>query len=231
MLLFCLITFNKSHAESIYAWVYPDSVVIGNSGVYANCGSSFIFEVSLTNDTLVVTEIDTSMRLATCTCTFTLTTTLCGLNPGHYWVMVYRKPSPLFPHDTLLLIGITQFTFGKSDLMFSLRGIQSACTGWGPDDVKEEMESAPCEFTLSQNHPNPFNPVTAIRFSLHLPGFTSLIVYDLLGREVAVLVSEERSSGVIHSVLFDATGLSSGMYFYRLQRGERKSVKKLLVSK
>ena len=231
VLLFCMISFNMSHAESIYAWVYPDSVVIGNSGVYTNCGSLFIFEVSRSNDTIFVTEIDTSVRMMTCTCTFTLTTTLCGLDPGHYWVKVYRKPNPLATRDTLLLIGMTEFTFGKSDLVYSHRGIQSACSGWGPDAVEDKIESAPHEFILHQNYPNPFNPVTTIRFSLRMPGFTSLVVYDILGRTVAVLVSREMSSGVLHSVLFNASELPSGMYFYRLQRGEQTLVKKLLISK
>ncbi len=81
----------------------------------------------------------------------------------------------------------------------------------------------PSAFALGQNYPNPFNPVTTIRYTVagtggQRPGSrkTRLIVYDLSGREVAVLVNEDRQPGT-YTVRFDATGLASGVYFYRLQ--------------
>ncbi|MBI2430227.1 MAG: right-handed parallel beta-helix repeat-containing protein [Ignavibacteriales bacterium] len=85
-------------------------------------------------------------------------------------------------------------------------------------------------FSLSQNYPNPFNPVTTISFTIQGSGFTSLKVYDLLGREVAVLVNEELQPGT-YRAHFDASQLSSGVYVYTLRVGRFVSSKKLTVTK
>ncbi len=76
--------------------------------------------------------------------------------------------------------------------------------------------AAPLAFSLEQNYPNPFNPVTTIRFGLAMAVNVNLTIYDILGRRVAVLVNERMGAGV-HDVRFDGRGLSSGVYFYRLQ--------------
>src|SRR4030042_1940243 len=70
-------------------------------------------------------------------------------------------------------------------------------------------------FSLSQNYPNPFNPATTINFTLALPSFVSLKVFDLLGKEVAIIVSEEMKAGA-YSRQWNAEHLSSGIYFYCL---------------
>ncbi len=77
----------------------------------------------------------------------------------------------------------------------------------------------PTEFSLLQNYPNPFNPSTTIPFSLAVSGRTVLKVYDLLGREVATVLDRVLEGGVLHRVSFDGSGLSSGVYLYRLQAG------------
>jgi hypothetical protein len=74
----------------------------------------------------------------------------------------------------------------------------------------------PWNFSLSQNFPNPFNPSTEIRYSLSRSGLVTLKVYDLLGREVAVLADGPQAAGE-HTVRFGSTGLASGIYVYRLQ--------------
>lgn len=74
----------------------------------------------------------------------------------------------------------------------------------------------PAEFALQQNYPNPFNPSTTIKFSLPEVSIVILKVYNIVGEEVATLINEEIDSG-IHSVDFDASHLSSGVYFYRIQ--------------
>ena len=74
----------------------------------------------------------------------------------------------------------------------------------------------PNEIVLMQNYPNPFNPTTAIGFSLLAVGNVSLKVYDVLGREVATLLNNEQIEAGEHEIQFDANGLTSGMYFYRL---------------
>lgn len=85
-------------------------------------------------------------------------------------------------------------------------------------------------FSLNQNYPNPFNPTTFINYQLGVASDVRLGVYDILGRELAVLVNERKAPGS-YSVRFDASGLASGMYFYRLQAGSFVQAKKMLVLK
>lgn len=98
-------------------------------------------------------------------------------------------------------------------------------------ETEPEMDRDVVEmFTLSQNYPNPFNPSTMIRFQLPVSSYVSLKVYDLLGREVANLVDERESSGS-HSVRFDASGLASGIYIYRLSTGDQAITRKMILMK
>ncbi len=83
------------------------------------------------------------------------------------------------------------------------------------DELSGEL---PGNFVLMQNYPNPFNPITNIEYRIPNSEFVSLIVYDVLGREVQVLVNKDQRAGD-HSILFDANQLSSGIYFYTLQAG------------
>jgi uncharacterized delta-60 repeat protein len=99
-----------------------------------------------------------------------------------------------------------------------------------PVSVKGQSYSLPEKFELMQNYPNPFNPTTNISFSVGTYGHTSLLVYDLLGREVAMLVNENKPAGK-YSVTWNASGLSSGIYFYRLQSGNYIDTKKLMLIK
>jgi hypothetical protein len=85
-------------------------------------------------------------------------------------------------------------------------------------------------YSLSQNYPNPFNPVTKINFSIPKSGLVTLKVFDILGKEVATLVNEVRNAGE-HTVDFNALNLPSGAYFYRIEAGDFKAVKKMLLLK
>ena len=88
----------------------------------------------------------------------------------------------------------------------------------------------PEKYVLLQNYPNPFNPVTMIKFSLPKKGFVSMKVYDVLGRVTANLVNEVKTAGN-YIVDFDATGLSSGIYFYKLEVNGFSDVKRMIVIK
>lgn len=88
--------------------------------------------------------------------------------------------------------------------------------------------SVPNNYSLSQNFPNPFNPATSITFSIPSSNITTLKVYDLLGKEVAVLVNEKKEAGTF-TVPFSADRLPSGVYFYRLQSGRFTETKKMLL--
>jgi hypothetical protein len=98
-------------------------------------------------------------------------------------------------------------------------------------DVKEPSGGngpLPTEFALLQNYPNPFNPGTRIPFVLQVSGFTSLKVYDVLGREVATLVNEVMQPGS-YEVTWEPEGLASGVYFYRLTVSNFTGTRKLLL--
>jgi uncharacterized delta-60 repeat protein len=104
----------------------------------------------------------------------------------------------------------------------------------GVDDETEDRER-PSEFVLSQNYPNPFNPSTKIEFTLAKSGFVTLQIYDVLGRKVRTLVSEELSSGY-KSVNWDGKNeegkdVASGVYFYQLKVGDFSEPKKMLLLK
>jgi CubicO group peptidase (beta-lactamase class C family) len=93
-----------------------------------------------------------------------------------------------------------------------------------------EVDTAPLSFSLEQNYPNPFNPITTIKFNLPEKEFVSLKVYDVLGNEVAVLLNEEKPAG-LHSIEFEASGLASGIYFYKLLAGSNITTRKMILLK
>jgi len=102
-------------------------------------------------------------------------------------------------------------------------------TGISQDEMNLET---PSEFSLSQNYPNPFNPETTISYKVQEASQVSLIVYDVLGNEVATLVNEYKQAGFYNSQFsIRNSQLPSGVYFYRLQAGNFSSVKKMLLVK
>ena len=85
-------------------------------------------------------------------------------------------------------------------------------------------------YKLSQNYPNPFNPATTIAYQIPQTGFVTLKVYDILGREVATLINEEKLAGS-YEVQFIGNGLTSGIYFYQLKAGNYSETKKMILLK
>jgi hypothetical protein len=94
-----------------------------------------------------------------------------------------------------------------------------ACESALATDVPFLYGAHPIRFVLKQNYPNPFNPSTTIKYELPEAADVKLKVFDLLGREVSVLVNEIRSRGV-HEVKFDGSSLASGVYVYKLRAGD-----------
>ncbi len=88
----------------------------------------------------------------------------------------------------------------------------------------------PATMELMQNYPNPFNPTTVIRFALPVAEFVTLKVFDVLGREISTVVRELKSAG-IHEVSFDASPLSGGTYFYRLETPSQRLTKRMVLIK
>ena len=109
-------------------------------------------------------------------------------------------------------------------------GIFGFTTASKPTSFPFQEPTSAAVYELYQNYPNPFNPVTTIQFTLQDAGIATLKVFDILGREVTTLLNEERTAG-IHSIPFDASSLSSGVYFYTLKSGNYSASKKLLLMK
>jgi hypothetical protein len=113
--------------------------------------------------------------------------------------------------------------------------------GWYFDDLKlihyelvpvnvNDIAGIIDNYTLEQNYPNPFNPSTKIVFQIPEPGNVSLKIYDMLGNEVVSLLNEEKQPGK-YEIEFNASHLSSGIYFYTLRSGTFINTKKMILIK
>ncbi len=99
-----------------------------------------------------------------------------------------------------------------------------------PSNVEKIDSGFPQRFYLAQNHPNPYNAVTTIRFDIARPGHVKLEIYDILGKSVATLVDEERPAGA-HKIQFESEALSSGVYYYRLSANGESQLRKMVLIK
>ncbi len=99
-----------------------------------------------------------------------------------------------------------------------------------PVSVSENKYELPSEYLLKQNYPNPFNPVTTIEFAIPKKSYVKLFVFDVLGRLVTKLIDNNLESGY-HKVKFNASNLSAGVYFYKIEAGDFVNVKKLVLIK
>ncbi|MCW8818105.1 MAG: Omp28-related outer membrane protein [Ignavibacteriaceae bacterium] len=166
-----------------------------------------------------------------------------------------RSPDQFIPYDAS---AATLFTFGTYSQYNSIRaddgvnrvvyfglgleqvsvdttrdGLITRAVNWLMNDfvVSTPNENiSPVSFNLSQNYPNPFNPTTTITYSIPKESQVNLKIYDVMGREVAVLVNGKQQAGA-YEVKFDAASLASGTYFYKLTAGDFISVKKMALLK
>ncbi len=143
----------------------------------------------------------------------------------------FRPSNPLTPFNGAFVSGwwrLSIFDGVGGDTGFLRRWClvisYTGCTG-GIQTIE-----IPNYYSLSQNYPNPFNPSTSIKFTMPKGDNVKLVIFDILGREVKTLVNEFRNQGV-YEVNFDASSLSSGAYFYRLEAGEFTDTKKMLLVK
>ena len=96
-------------------------------------------------------------------------------------------------------------------------------------DISEETLT-PNAFRLHQNFPNPFNPITKINYELPITNYVNLSIYNIMGQNIVTLISEKQQAGM-HQVEWDASGFSSGVYYYRLNTGQFVDIKKMILLK
>jgi photosystem II stability/assembly factor-like uncharacterized protein len=161
-------------------------------------------------------------------------------NSGYNWYSQYDNTNVSL-HSVVFVNENTGYTVGS----FNNAVILKTTNGGGSIGIQPISNEIPRDFSLSQNYPNPFNPVTRIRFSIPLSKevsevdglpaagrgvLTKLLVFDVLGREVAFPVNEELKPGV-YEIDFDALSLPSGVYYYRLASGSFSQTKKMVLLK
>ena len=125
----------------------------------------------------------------------------------------------------LLLLFITVNLFAtESEAVSTVGTLSSTAT-----DVKDD-NNLPAEYKLEQNHPNPFNPTTTISYALPEGGNVIIKIYDINGNEIKTLINKAQNAGY-YNVTFDASNLSSGLYFYSIISGNFIATKKMMLLK
>lgn len=141
----------------------------------------------------------------------------------------YESAETLFcPAGKKIILALASGGFAPSSMLVDRIEIAEVDMEQATTGTENREEHRPRATTLFQNYPNPFNPATTISFMLPSDEFITLKVFDLLGREITVLVQEEMTAGY-HSIRWVASPLASGMYFYSLQAGNYTEMKKLSI--
>ena len=145
---------------------------------------------------------------------------------GASWTAVSNSD---FLNQTGNYFSVNQLIISSTNMMYASTSsglyITNLVTG-----ITSENNQLPTGYNLAQNYPNPFNPSTKINFSIPKSSFVTLKIYDVLGKEVANLVNEQLSAGT-YNYNFDASRLTSGIYFYRIQSNDFVETKKMILIK
>jgi len=141
-------------------------------------------------------------------------------NGGYNWTPQITYPYP----------GFNSLYFLNSNTGYAgdYNGVIYKTTNGGAVFISNISREISSKYSLFQNYPNPFNPATVISFQLPVAGQVSLIVYDMLGREVATLVNEKLAPGT-YTVDWNASEYPSGVYFYKITAGDYSATKKMLL--
>ena len=130
---------------------------------------------------------------------------------------------PYFKNVTSLLFDNDGFLYGGTENQSIIRSLETTVS-------IDEIVNSNFKYYLRQNYPNPFNPATKINYSLENSGYVELEIIDILGRRIALLVNEYQEKGY-HSVSFNASNLTSGIYLYRIKSGKFVQTKKMILLK
>jgi hypothetical protein len=212
--------------DTIFVDTYPDSSCIRNINIPASCGTSYMTSATLTGDSISIFENDTSTVHYRCPCNFDVSTTFFGLSAGTYRTFIFRSGFGVL--DTLF-VGSVNFTVPQSSpLPFSIQSNSSPCHA--VTAITDEGAEIPKGFSLLGSYPNPFNPVTIIRYQIYKESRVKLEIFNELGQTAAAIVDEVKPAGD-YEVTWDASKFSSGIYFCRLTVNNDIRTHKMTYSK
>ncbi|HTY39325.1 MAG TPA: S41 family peptidase [Bacteroidota bacterium] len=203
-------------------WAETNTTINATTPMYAGLTALRLLGAQSTDDVF-----QTSLTNGECTLLFTATGSFSGTRGMGVW----RKPASggalKSSGGNFVFISGRNYRWNHADLLANMQFFLNKFMGEQTTGV-ELASGAPLIYNLSQNYPNPFNPTTAISYQLTAKSFVTLKVYDILGRQISTLVNEVRAPGS-HIVRFDASTLSSGVYFYKLEAGDFTQTRKMVL--
>ncbi len=212
--------------DSLFVKIHGDTATVWNTLVYANCCAKFISEVSIFNDTITITERDTSKNYCRCLCYFDISNSITGLQAGSYFVKVYRYYTV---YDTTYYVGSTSFILNQSSTITnSMKSHQSAC--YYPDIVEVGVADIPKGYDLVVSYPNPSNPTVMLLYSVPTSFNISIKMFNVLGQEVANIIDKQMAPGNYSSTL-ETDKFATGVYFLRLSTPKVLITKRLVIVK
>ena len=196
--------------------MYIDSL---NSSGGEISGRIYYNQDSTLSSTLI-SAIDTSGNIASASVSiYNGSYHILFLKNGSYFIRASKVGNQTIEYGNTINIDLkNKPTTDNVDLYFNLTG------------TEKNIGETPNSFKLFQNFPNPFNPSTIIKYKIPKESFVFIKVYDIIGREIATLVSEQQKAGY-YNVQFNAANLPTGIYFYRISSGNYSAVNKMLLLK
>jgi len=208
-----------------------DKYNITSTDTIPNHGNKLKFEFLLNNSGLTDTVMNITSRLYNLDTNSTLTGTIIpeygNIAPGESALgnkKQYIKFNPLSPDSVNAKFRIDVY----SDNLLFWSDTFSIFITKDPAGIETNNHNLPEKYELEQNYPNPFNPITNIQFSIPKPEFVTLKIYNLLGQEVATLISENLNAGE-YNYSWNADSFASGVYLYRLQAGSNIEIRKMIL--
>ena len=215
--------------ESYGAMMSGDTLKIWDININSSCQSKYIASASTQNDSIIVTEEDTSTTHDLCDCFYDVNVSLTGLLSGNYQTFIYRQQlrKYQYPKDTLILVASFNTSIAGSTQTASTKISTSSCHSV-PTSVRRDL--TPSNYALLTSHPNPFNPTTTIDYLIPRSAHVTLGIFDEIGHAVITLIDKDENAGK-HSVLFDASRFTSGVYICRLKTDGIDLTNKLVLLK
>jgi len=199
-------------------------------------GNRYFFTVTLANNGLVTTASDISAKMST---SDTCVTSFSSAGKFYGDITAGGSITPPTSSSFLVVINSSCASTEEQLIPFDMEISSDEFTFWTDSfdlqvppivGVEDEIAGLPAEFALSQNYPNPFNPITTIEYSLPITSNVTIDIYNLRGELVTELINEIRQAGT-HRLNWDASDLSTGIYFYRLIAGSFHSTRKMVLLK